>query len=131
MADDDGTGTPPADPPHPTIDKGTVLAWIREVLDEDAPGAGVDPEEDVKDKARYTVAEAEEIAERAVRRAMKVLSDAKPKRTTPRVKASDDGEGEGSGDGSARGKPEPTPTPPPVKGSDLQARLRKFLVGAD
>jgi hypothetical protein len=132
MTSTDGDADTPPEPA--TIDKATVMAWIRQVLDEDAPDAatvGDDTEPDVPDKARFTVAEAEQIAEQAVRKAMKTLAAAKPK-TPPRPKDDSDGKGGAGGEGTgAAPKDEAPPAPPPPTPSSFQARLRKFLVGVD
>jgi hypothetical protein len=134
MADDDGTTPPPEPDPPAGIDRDDLKAAIREVLAE-LPGFGGDgakvPEpddDDLGDAPTLSVKQAEDIAEQAVRRAMKTLqANAKPP-SKPRPKSDDDGTGgttgaSGSGGGSGS-HTEPPPTPPQT---DYKATLRKIL----
>ena len=138
MADDDGTGAPPAtDPGAARIDIEELKAALREVLPEFLGGddGDLDPAEagdDGESERPITVRDLEAATEKAVRDAMKVLqASAKPK-PKPRSTASDGDAGSGGtsgagGAGSGSGShSEPPPTPPPP---DLRARLRKVFVG--
>jgi hypothetical protein len=133
MTDDDGTGAPPPSDPPASIDRDDLKAAIREVLAElpSFEAKALEPDDDdLGDQPVYSIRQAEDIAERAVQKAMKVLqASAKPKPRS-RSTASDDGAGSGGttdagGAGSGSGShSEPPPTPPPV---DYKARMRKFL----
>jgi len=140
MADDDGNQEP---------EKGLTLSdvedVVRRVLGEVMPGKtpdlDLDPDDDDDDgdPKVYTVRQAEEIAERAVRKAMKTLKAAKPKAAPAKASDDDDdddddGAAGGSGAGSSKPKPkprEPPPTPPKETIPAWQLRMRKLLVGAD
>jgi len=140
MVDDDGNQEP---------EKGLTLSdvedVVRRVLGEVMPGKtpdlDLDPDDDDDegDPKVYTVRQAEEIAERAVRKAMKTLKAAKPKAAPAKASDDDDDDDDddgasGSGAGSSKPKPkprEPAPTPPKETVPAWRLRMKELLVGAD
>ena len=129
MADDDGNqDTPPADDDE-KVSLSKIEEVVRKVLAEMSPGTDapeLDTDEDDDDKPIYSTRQAEDIAERAVAKAMGALKAKAPPKPKAPAKSEDDDEPK------AKAPPkEPAPTPPEPSVPAYRRRLKELLVGAD